>query len=106
MNPFPIIPNEDRVIIKPEVLADKTSGGLWIPDNAKGAPKQGTVVAAGPGKACPHCGVPVPIQVPIGATVTFPESAGSEQMIGNEMYLVLRATDIQLFDPKSIPSGN
>jgi len=101
---FPIIPNEDRVIIKPEELSDKTKTGLWIPDTAKGAPKQGTVVAVGAGKACPHCGLPMPIQVKVGMTVTFPETAGTEQMIGDEKYLVIRATDIQLFDPNSVPS--
>lgn len=104
MNPFPIIPNEDRVIIKPTPIADKTVGGLWIPDTAKGASKSGVVVAVGEGKACPNCLHPHPIKIPIGVTVTFPETAGILQMIGDEQYLVIRATDIQLIDPNSIPS--
>lgn len=101
---FPIVPNEDRVIIKPEEISDKTKGGLWIPDTAKAAPKHGRVVAVGEGKACPHCGLPVPIKIKEGMIVSFPETAGSPEWIGDEQYLVLRATDIQLFDPNSIPS--
>lgn len=94
---FPIRPNEDRVIIKPEALSDKTDGGLWIPDNAKGKPQKGVVVAVGIGRACPHCGLPHTPEVLVGQTVTFPDTAGSEFQNENETYLVIRATDIQLY---------
>lgn len=94
---FPIKPNEDRVIIKPEEMPDKTRGGLWIPDTAKGNPKQGKVVAVGHGIACKHCGKPKPIEIEVGATVMFPESAGTELTQGDEQYLVMRASDIQLY---------
>jgi chaperonin GroES len=104
MELFPIIPNEDRVIIMPTELADKTSAGLWIPETAKAAPRSGKVVAVGEGKACPHCGLPAPLKIKVGMTVTFPETAGSPAWIGDKQYLVIRATDIQLFDPNSIPS--
>lgn len=94
---FPIKPNEDRVIVKPETLADKTEGGLWIPDTAKGNPKKGVVLAVGEGRACPHCGKPHTPMVAIGDTVTFPESAGTSYKIGGEDILVIRSTDIQLY---------
>jgi len=94
---FPIRPNEDRVIVKPETIAEKTEGGLWIPDNAKGAPKKGVVVAVGEGCACRHCGLPKEPQVKVGQTVTFPETAGSEFQHDGEDYKVIRATDIQLY---------
>jgi chaperonin GroES len=104
MTPFPIKPNEDRVIVFPEILPDKTDGGLWIPDTAKGAPKKGTVVAVGDGKACSHCGKPEPLKVEVGMEVTFPETAGISVNIGDKVYIIIRATDIQLFLPKSVPS--
>jgi chaperonin GroES len=102
---FSIRPNEDRLIVKPQALEDKTPGGLWIPENAKGNPRVGRIVAVGSGKSCPHCGLPHGIpDLKEGMIVTWPESAGSPETIGGESYLVLRASDIQLFDPESIPS--
>ena len=94
---FPIKPNEDRVIVKPEALAPTTKGGIWIPDTAKGNPKQGTVIAVGPGLACKHCGLPKAIDVTVGETVMFPETAGYQFDHGGESYLVIRASDIQLY---------
>ena len=98
---FPIKPNEDRIIIEPETMPDKTKGGLWIPDTAKGTPRQGKVIAVGPGVACHHCGLPKTIDVEVGATVMYPESAGFSFQHDDKDYLVIRATDIQLYLPNS-----
>ena len=92
---FPIRPNEDRVIIKPETLADQTKGGLWIPDIAKGNPKQGEVMRVGVGSACKHCGLPKPIEIEVGDKVIFPDSAGTEIEYDGEKYLIIRSMDIQ-----------
>ena len=46
-----IKPLHDRVIIRRiEDSADKTAGGLFIPDTAKEKPQEGEVIAAGAGK--------------------------------------------------------
>ena len=34
INPTGIVPVEFKVLVKVEVVDDKTSGGLWIPDHA------------------------------------------------------------------------
>ncbi len=101
---FPIRPNEDRVIVRPQQVADQTEGGLWIPDNAKGKSRRGKVVAVGIGKSCLHCGLPHSPEVKEGMDVSWPESAGNEEVIGGETFLVIRAGDIQLYDPNSVPS--
>ena len=101
---FPIRPNEDRVIVKPQELSDKTETGFWIPDSAKGKRRRGKVVAVGIGKTCPNCHLPHPPEIKEGMDVSFPETAGFEEMIGGEPYIILRAGDIQLYDPNSVPS--
>ena len=46
-----IRPLYDRIVVKRlEEEADKTAGGLFIPDSAKEKPQQGEVVAVGQGK--------------------------------------------------------
>lgn len=102
---FPIRPNEDRVIVKPETLADKV-GSLFIPDIAKGEPKKGTVMRVGPGLACKHCGVPKAIDLVEGAVVVFPEGAGHDFELDGEKYKVIRASDIQLIEDPNVQSTN
>ena len=46
-----IRPLYDRIVVKRiEEEADKTAGGLYIPDTAKEKPQEGEVVAVGKGK--------------------------------------------------------
>ena len=45
-----IKPLADRIVVKPAEAEQKTSSGLFIPDNAKEKPMQGKVVAVGPGR--------------------------------------------------------
>lgn len=45
-----IKPLADRVLVEPAVAETQTKSGIYIPDNAKEKPMQGTIVAMGPGK--------------------------------------------------------
>lgn len=93
-------PNEDRVLILPIPNPDKSKGGLYIPDNARGTPTHGKVIAVGPGKACPHCGLPHPIVgIEAGQLVVFPGSAGTDIEIDEVEYRIIRGTDIQAYEP-------
>ena len=44
-----VTPLHDRVIVKAAAAEEKTAGGIIIPDTAKEKPKQGKVLAVGPG---------------------------------------------------------
>ena len=44
-----LIPQQDWAVIRPTVAAEKTAGGLYIPDSAKEKPQEGIVEAIGPG---------------------------------------------------------
>src|SRR4029077_5174736 len=51
---FPIRPLEDRVIVKRDEAADRTPGGILLPDIVKDKKLcRGTVVRVGPGKHVP-----------------------------------------------------
>ncbi len=45
-----IRPLDDRVVVLPDEVEEKTPGGIFIPDNAKEKPVRGKVLAIGPGR--------------------------------------------------------
>ena len=64
-------PLADRVIIEAAAAENKTAGGIIIPDTAKEKPKQGKIVAAGPGK------VDEPMTVKVGDEVLYGQYSGT-----------------------------
>lgn len=82
------VPLHDRVIIRPAKAAEKTAGGIIIPDTAREKPLTGVVVAAGPGKK------DEPVTVKAGDTVIYGRYAGTEFRYDNEDLLIMRESDI------------
>jgi chaperonin GroES len=73
-----------------------TKGGILLPETAKEKPKQGEVVAVGPGK-CDTKGELQKMPVNIGDHVLFSSYAGTEVKVGaddQEEYLILSEEDI------------
>ncbi|AXY76170.1 co-chaperone GroES [Paraflavitalea soli] len=87
-NNLKAVPLHDRVIIKPAKAAEKTTGGIIIPDTAKEKPLTGVVLAAGPGKK------DEPVTVKAGDLVLFGKYAGTEFRYENEELLIMRESDI------------
>jgi chaperonin GroES len=89
-----ITPLHDRVIIKRlEESADKTAGGLFIPDSAKEKPQEGEVIAAGAGKY-KEDGTRQPLDVKKGDRVLFGKYSGSEIKLDGEEFLIMREDEI------------
>ena len=65
-----------------------TAGGLYIPDNAKEKPMQGTVIAAGPGSK------DEPMEVKKGDEVLFGKYSGTEVTVEGKKYLIIKQSDI------------
>ena len=86
-------PLNDRVVVEPLEPETKTAGGIVLPDTAKEKPKQGRVVATGPGKITDD-GKRQPIEVKEGDTVVYGSFAGTEVRIDGTDLLVLREEDI------------
>jgi chaperonin GroES len=84
----------DRVLIKRSEAAERTAGGLYIPDTAKEKSQEGDVVAVGEGKYID--GKLIPVAVKKGDHVLFGKYAGNIVPIdidGSE-YLLVREEEI------------
>ena len=88
-----IKPLADRIVVKPAEAEQKTSSGLFIPDNAKEKPMQGKVVAVGPGRKNDK-GEIVPMEVKVGDVVLYGKYSGTELEFEGEKYLMMRQSDV------------
>jgi len=86
-------PLRDRVLVKYSEEAEKTAGGLYIPDSAKEKPQKGEVVAVGSGRVTDD-GKLQPISVKVGDTVLFDKYSGSKVTMDDLEYLIIREEDI------------
>ena len=85
-------PLHDRVLIKRFESKEQKKGGIIIPDTAKEKPMEGKVIAVGSGRL--EKGERIPLEVKKGDTVLFGKYAGTEIMVDNKEYLILRESDI------------
>ena len=67
---FPLIPLEDKIIVKQAEAEMQTASGLFIPDNAKEKPQQGEVLAVGPGRR-DEKGERIPMDVKVGDKILY-----------------------------------
>jgi len=88
-----IKPLQDRVIVRRIEEAEKTKGGIIIPDTAKEKPMEGKVIAVGKGKVLED-GKIHPLDVKAGDRVLFGKYAGTEVKIDGEEHLIMREDDI------------
>jgi len=86
-------PLGDRILVQRVEAEERTKGGIVIPDTAKEKPKEGKVVAVGPGKVLDN-GQTAPVGVKAGDRVLFSSYAGSEVKIDGEEYLIMKEDDI------------
>jgi chaperonin GroES len=89
-----IKPLANRVLIK-RSKATTTKGGIILPDTAQEKPKEGEVVAVGPGLRDEE-GNLQPLAVKIGDRVLFSSYAGTEIKENNteDEYLIMSEDDI------------
>jgi chaperonin GroES len=88
-----IKPLADRVVVQPLEAAEKTAGGLYIPDNAKEKPQKGKVIAAGPGKTSDN-GTIIKPEVKVGDTILYGKYSGTEVSVDGKDLLIMRESDI------------
>lgn len=86
-------PLRDRVLVKYSEEAEKTAGGLYIPDSAKEKPQRGEIVSVGPGKVTDD-GKLQSMSVKVGNTILFDKYSGSKVTIDDVEYLIIREEDI------------
>jgi chaperonin GroES len=88
-----IRPLHDHVLAKRLADKDKTSGGLFIPDNAKEKPLEALVIAVGAGKQLENGQTQAPA-VKAGDKVIIGKYSGSEVKLAGEDHIILREDDI------------
>ena len=97
-------PMNDWAVIRPSDAAEKTSGGLYIPDSAKEKPQKGVVEAIGPGayeeekygkkKDKKKERKFIPATVKPGDVVLYERYAGQTYTIEGEDLVLVRERDI------------
>jgi chaperonin GroES len=93
MSKINLRPLADRVIVKPMEAAEKTKGGIILPDTAKEKPIEGTIVAIGPGKVTED-GKQIKMEVKEGDKILYGKYSGTEVTVEGEEYLIMRESDI------------
>ena len=83
----------DSVVLEPAAAEEMSSGGIILPDTAQEKPQQGTIVAAGPGKAS-DSGSLVAMEVKKGDKVLYGKYSGTEFSFEGTDYLIMRESDI------------
>ena len=88
-----IRPINDRILVERVKEEQKTAGGIIIPDTAKEKPREGEVIAVGPGKLADN-GKRTPLEVKKGDRVLFGKYAGTEIKLDGVEYVFMREDDI------------
>lgn len=88
-----IQPLADRIMVEVLEAKDVTKGGIVLPDTAKEKPQEAKVVAVGKGKISDE-GKTIPPEVKVGDKILFGKYSGSEIMIDENEYLILKEEDI------------
>lgn len=88
-----IQPLGDRVVVKSLESANKTKGGIVLPDTAKEKPQEGEIVAVGKGKML-ESGEIKALEVKVGDKVLYGKYSGTEVTLDEQEYLILREEDI------------
>ena len=86
-------PIGDRVIAQRIGSAEKSRGGLYLPDAAQEKPQEGKVIAVGSGKTLKN-GKVVPLAVKAGDRIIYGKYSGSEIKVDDKEYVFLNEDDI------------
>lgn len=87
-------PLSNNVFVKVKEVAPTTVSGIFIPDNAKERPCEGTVVSTGPGMVHPETGVRLEMTVPVGANVMYGQYDGNEMKFNGVNHQMIKDDDV------------
>ena len=82
-----IHPLDDRVLVRPVELEEKTASGIILPDTAKEKPQQGIVVAVGTDEELQKV-------LSEGDEVLYTKYGGSEIKLDGQNHIILQRQDI------------
>jgi chaperonin GroES len=97
-------PLGDRVVVEHVEQADKSAGGVFLPDTAKEKPQEGKVLAVGSGRILDN-GTKVPMEVKVGDHILYSKYSGSEVKIDGKEYLIISEKDVLMILDSRVPAG-
>ena len=86
-------PLHDRVLVRRIDAAEKSAGGIIIPDTAKEKPQEGEVVAVGTGLRAEDGSI-TPLDVKAGDKILFGKWSGSEVKLDGEDLIIMKESDV------------
>ncbi len=86
-------PLQDRILVRRVEEAEKTRGGIIIPDSAKERPLEGNVIAVGSGKRTED-GTLVKLDVKAGDRILFGKYAGTEIKVDGVEHIIVREDEV------------
>lgn len=86
-------PLHDRVLVRRLDSAEKSAGGIIIPETAQEKPMEGEIIAVGGGTRHDDGGV-TPLDVKPGDRILFGKYSGTEVKMDGEELLIMRESDI------------
>ena len=81
-------PLGDHIVVKPGEAEEATASGIVLPDTAQKKPREGEVLAVGPGKVL-DSGERAAMQVAVGDVVVYAQYGGTEVTVEGEDYVIL-----------------
>ena len=98
-------PLGDRVVVDHVEQADKTAGGVFLPDTAKEKPQEGRVLAVGTGRTLDN-GTKLPMDVKPGDKIIYSKYSGSEIKVDGKEYLIISEKDVlAVFTDEKVGAG-
>lgn len=87
-----IKPLGNRILVK-RSEAEQTKGGIYLPDSAQEKPKEGIVLAVGPGLP-DNNGKITPPELKEGDRILFSSYGGTEVNLKDEEFLILKDDEV------------
>ena len=88
-----IRPLHDHILARRVDEQAKTSGGLFIPDNAREKPLEAVVIAVGSGKLLAN-GTVQPSELKAGDKILVAKYAGSDVKVVGKDHIIVREDDV------------
>ncbi len=98
-------PLGDRVVVEHVEQAEKTAGGVFLPDTAKEKPQEGRVLAVGTGRTLDN-GTVLPLSVKVGDKIIYSKYSGSEiKFEGKEVLIISEKDVLAVVSEERVPAG-
>ena len=98
-------PLGDRVVVEHVEQADRSAGGVFLPDTAKEKPQEGRVLAVGTGRTLDN-GTKLSMDVKVGDKIIYSKYSGSEiKLDGKEVLIISEKDVLAIVSDERVPAG-